>query len=389
MQKLSFLLIMVLTMVFFMISCGEESKLCGDITCEEWQSCEEETCKLSDGRCEVTNNCSPGMICDLDKYICITPPPPCHNITCSRHGTCKEDSNSAFCECNDHYVPDGLDCVPVADTTPFITTWKTDNSGISSDNEVRIPIVRQLFSYNYHLDCNSDGIYEYQNQGGDSQALCTFDTPGTYTISILGEFPTFNFGGEGDKDKLLSVEQWGSIAWKIMMGLFIGCNNVVINAIDAPNLSQVEDLSYMFAGASSFNQDISNWDVSNVYNMSYMFNEATSFNQPLNEWDVSNVTDMSGMFDGASSFNQDISNWDVSNVYNMSYMFSEATSFNQPLNEWDVSNVTDMSGMFSSASSFNQNLSSWNVEQVTDCAGFSTEAISWTLPKPNFTNCTL
>jgi len=46
--------------------------------------------------------------------------------------------------------------------------------------------------------------------------------------------------------------------------------------------------------------------------MSYMFYGASSFNQPLNKWNVSN-------------------NWDVSNVIDMYNMFENATSFNQPL----------------------------------------------------------
>ena len=46
---------------------------------------------------------------------------------------------------------------------------------------------------------------------------------------------------------------------------------------------------------------------------------------------MSNVVDMSEMFLGATSFNQDISNWDVGRVENMDYMFSGATSFNQDI----------------------------------------------------------
>ena len=98
-----------------------------------------------------------------------------------------------------------------------------------------------------------------------------------------------------------------------------------------------------------------------VTNMRFLFNE-TSFNGDISHWDVSNVTDMEGMF-SKSSFNQDIS-------------------------AWDVSNVTDMSYMFSLANNFNQDLSGWNVENVTECVDFSASTPQWVLPKPSFTNCT-
>ena len=59
----------------------------------------------------------------------------------------------------------------------------------------------------------------------------------------------------------------------------------------------------------------------------------------ISKWDVSNVTDMSYMFNGASNFNQDISGWNVSNVTNMHRMFLNASSFNQNISKWDTSKV--------------------------------------------------
>ena len=93
------------------------------------------------------------------------------------------------------------------------------------------------------------------------------------------------------------------------------------------------------------------------------------FEQPdwdITDWDVSNVTNMSMMFAGASYFNQNIGKWAVRNVEDMSYMFANTPTddahlgeedlpypqflhdmkFNKDINDWDVSNVKNAEGMF-------------------------------------------
>ena len=67
------------------------------------------------------------------------------------------------------------------------------------------------------------------------------------------------------------------------------------------NIDTVWDFIDLFSGASSFNQDLNNWDTSNINLMNGMFRNATNFNQDLSDWDTSNVTNMGAMFSGATS----------------------------------------------------------------------------------------
>jgi surface protein len=149
--------------------------------------------------------------------------------------------------------------------------------------------------------------------------------------------------------------------------------------ISSWDISNVTDMSLMFYMASAFNQDISKWDVSSTTNLWSMFADATSFNQSIGDWDVSSVTDMSLMFFRASAFNQPIGSWNVTSVEDMTEMFFGATSFNQDLSSWGekTSKVTNMIQMFRDATSFDQDLSSWNVSSVTNMAAMFFNATSF------------
>ena len=248
---------------------------------------------------------------------------------------------------------------PEDDFVITVDTTNIRNRG-SASNQFAIPTTGA--GYNYDVDWGDTNT----DTGVTGNITHTYAVPGIYTVRISGDFPRIFFQISGEREKILSVEQWGTIQWSSMEDSFSGCDNLVINATDAPDLSNVISMSRMFWRADSLNDDISHWDVSNVEDMSYMFRNAGEFNQPLNNWDVSNVTNMSEMFYATSEFNQDISAWDVSSVTDMNGMFAFTFNFDQPLNNWDVSSVTDMSDMFWGAEAFNQDISAWDVSSVTD-----------------------
>ncbi len=260
---------------------------------------------------------------------------------------------------------------------PFITTWKTDNPGTSTSTQITIPTTGSGYNYDIYWEEVGNPAHNGNLPGNTGNVTIDFTSAGTYQVEISGDFPRIYFVNTGDKEKILSVEQWGDISWSSMSRAFEGCTNLILAASDAPDLSVATDLSFMFRKASSINQNIGHWDVSNVTNMIGVFEEATSFNQDIGTWDVSNVTNMSNMFNRASSFNQDIGAWDVSNVTNMNGMFNRTSSFNQDIGNWNVSKVTDMSLMFVLASAFNQDIGNWNVSSVTRMAAMFSSATSF------------
>lgn len=265
---------------------------------------------------------------------------------------------------NTHSVARTVNVIP--DTLrPFITVWKTDNPGATADNQIKISTQLTLDSgYNYWIDWG-DGQVDYDQQ---ADAIHSYATAGTYTVTIGGDFPHLYFPAAlySDAPKLLSVEQWGDTQWHSMSAMFFLAGNMVINATDIPDLSQVTDTRGMFAYASKFNHEIGNWDVSSVKNMAGMFEGAKAFNGDIGGWDVSAVSNMDRMFQSAYAFNQYIGEWDVSSVTSMNSMFAGTELFNQDIGGWIVSSVTDMGSMFRNSRDFNQDIGSWDVSSVTD-----------------------
>src|SRR5690606_23323814 len=116
----------------------------------------------------------------------------------------------------------------------FITTWQT----IEANESITIPTFSGE-TYNYTVDWG-DGN---NDTGIIGDATHNYVDAGTYTVKILGAFPRIYFESNNESGKIMSIEQWGTNVWSSMGSAFNGCYNLVGNATDAPNLSQVTDMS--------------------------------------------------------------------------------------------------------------------------------------------------
>lgn len=249
------------------------------------------------------------------------------------------------------------------DTTHFVSTWNTLNSGVSNSKSITIA-TDDRYEYDFDIDWNNDGIFDdFHVQKTISHE---YDKGGEYTIRIRGKYPRIAFERPlllpiGDQLKLTSVDQWGTNVWQDMSYAFAFCENLQIYAEDTPNLTEATDLSYLFANATFFMGDLEKWDVSSVTHMEGMFLNTEVFNSDLFYWDVSSVISMRSMFQGALAFNQDLYYWEIGRVEDLSFMFKDAISFNGDIRDWNVYNAEYATGMFLGCESFDRrSISSWN-----------------------------
>jgi len=330
----------------------------------------------------------------------------------------------------------------------FITIWKPSNvspavsaPSQAGNNQIWFPGTGE----NYTITWEEVGYPQHNGTIPDitstQQVMIDFGIPAnpdptsaTYRVKVsngIGTFRHLKFGIPnltippgivmswtlyGTTEKLINIEHWGNIHWDSMNAAFVECKNLQMTATDAPDLSGVEDASFMFHNAEKFygnasmanwntskiknfksmfgygvssstttppdffNPPIGSWDTSSAENMSFMFNIRKVFNQNLNSWNVSNVKDFSYMFASCESYNQPLDQWDVSNATNISYMFHFIPVFNQSLATWDTSKVVNMEHIFHGNSDFNQPLETWDVSNVTNMNTAFTNAISFNQP---------
>lgn len=194
----------------------------------------------------------------------------------------------------------------------------------------------------------------------------------------------------------------------------------------------IRNMTSMFEGNTTFNADISSWDVSRVWTMDRMFYGASTFNQNLGLWDVDHIeaepTDFST---GATSWQLPEPVWGFQTSYfyplfgtyasnpiderwftgSYRYIEGKGIASQQPINgpgshpftvislvtfanrssfndaglvHWDLSGTTNLVYAFFNTTAFNQDISGWDVSNVTNmistfyaASSFNQDLSSW------------
>jgi PKD repeat protein len=89
----------------------------------------------------------------------------------------------------------------------FAFTAKTDNTGVSTSTQFQLPLTTST-GLNIVVDWG-DATTSTITSHLDAAVTHTYASAGTYSISITGTLPGFQFNNAGDKLKILNISNWG------------------------------------------------------------------------------------------------------------------------------------------------------------------------------------
>lgn len=258
----------------------------------------------------------------------------------------KEENDNVVKVTKNNAVPRSI----IQNEKAFITVWKTDNDG-GSKNKIVIPLQPNM-EYSFTIDWG-DSTKEFYESSNMETISHNYEKAGTYEIKITGKFPTIFFSNSYPKNisrnKLLKIKQWGSIKWETFKESFEGCENLKIEAVDVPDLSNANGpfLRSTFKNCKNFtsNDSIDKWSVFKCTSLKETFLNCEKFNSPLSSWDVSNVKISDSCFENAKMFNSDISNWNTESLQRCYRTFHNAISFDVSIGKFNMEKVIDARGM--------------------------------------------
>jgi len=169
--------------------------------------------------------------------------------------------------------------------------------------------------FNAVIDWGDGGPTSDITTYNDADLAHTYAVAGTYTITVSGTFPNIYFNNTGgDKDKVITVENFGTVGWLTFQRAFNGCGNLASVVAGTSDTSGCTVLNSTFTSCVSLiTLDLSGLDTSNVTNMGSMCNTCNSMTTIiLSSFDTVKVTNMSNMFlNNSNLIDLDVSHFNI------------------------------------------------------------------------------
>jgi surface protein len=256
--------------------------------------------------------------------------------------------------------------------TPSINWGSSRQFNLGLPQDCNIPFIH-LWDFRTMVSISS--LFRFTNNfDGNVTRLDDWYTPNATKLELIYD----GVGGAG-----IDASKWNTSSCESLLGLFNNCpqfnsdlstKQVTRKAVQGRNYPDFVDTAwdvsnvYSFQGIFSFCTSFDNggnpdniglWNLRNtpapagqLFTLDNMFNNCSSFNGNVSPWDVSNVRAFGSMFNGCSSFNQDLSQWDFSglaigscNSASIIYFLRGATAFNQDISNWDLTGAGGLNGL--------------------------------------------
>lgn len=239
---------------------------------------------------------------------------------------------------------------------------KRFNADISKWNVSSVENMEHMFenAHTFNQDLSKWKINNVTSMDGMFRDAKSFNSP-LFAIdtecAVTDMSSMFHGADEFNQD----LSHWDLSRVLSMRAMFERCtmfNSPVFGIVKLPGKDVVEvyDTERMFLNCQSFDQDLSAWDLSGVTYMAHMLYGAVNFGKKYGKifkiGGPSEVKDMSAMFGGAASFNEDLSHWKVDNVEKMVSMFEGAIVFNSMLFQPNPAMLKYIGRMFYGAKEF-------------------------------------
>ena len=215
------------------------------------------------------------------------------------------------------------------------------------------------YTYNFTVDYGDGSGLKTVTAYNDSDAIHNYGVAFSGQITITGVCEAFSFNNGGDKLKITSVDNWGSIELRYMTNGFNGCANLTTTS-SAGKLNGtvlLTSLLGLFANCTSLTTIDSDFllNCQNNCDIGAMFNNCTSLLQLPNISVLTNITDVDFFANNCISIVTIPNNYFVNNTLITSYIntFAGCRNISLPttlFNLGSLSIVTSFNGFMNSSS---------------------------------------